>query len=122
LIGQTISHYRIFEKLGEGGMGAVNKAEDIRLKRTVVVKLLPNRDADPEARERFLREAQLAALLAVAAVAYRATLAWLDPAEIADIRDLFRRVREASWSSSSRLKVSWMRRNKPLRAELGGGE
>ncbi|MCP5119420.1 MAG: hypothetical protein GY953_52125 [bacterium] len=99
-LGKTISHYKIPEKLGEGGVGAVYKTEDIRLKRAVAVRLPPNRDADREVRERFLREAQITALLAAAAVAYWATLAWLAPAEIAEIRNLFRRVRVASWNPS----------------------
>jgi serine/threonine protein kinase len=59
--GQIISHYRILEKLGEGGMGLVYKAEDQKLKRTVALKFLP-RD-DPEMKERFLQEAQAAAAL-----------------------------------------------------------
>ena len=61
MTGQTISHYRILAKLGEGAMGVVYKAEDTKLRRTVALKFLLKQE--PELRARFLREAQAAAAL-----------------------------------------------------------
>jgi Tol biopolymer transport system component/tRNA A-37 threonylcarbamoyl transferase component Bud32 len=64
MVGHTISHYRVVEKLGEGGMGVVYKAEDSKLQRTVAVKFLVGHLlSDAEARQRFLREARAAAAL-----------------------------------------------------------
>ena len=77
MVGSIISHYRIVEKIGEGGMGVVYKAEDTKLDRVVALKFLaPHLLNNDEAKRRFLREAKAAAAqkqgLAEAAVALAA--------------------------------------------------
>lgn len=64
MIGKTVGHYEIIEKIGEGGMGVVYRAEDTRLKRTIALKFLPqDLTRSAEARERFIHEAQAASAL-----------------------------------------------------------
>ncbi len=64
MIGNVISHYRIFEKLGQGGMGVIYKAEDLKLKRIVAIKFLPESlTQDEESKLRFINEAQAASSL-----------------------------------------------------------
>ena len=64
MIGKTISHYKILDRIGRGGMGVVYKAEDTKLKRPVTLKFLPPAFAtDPNTKKRFMHEAQAASAL-----------------------------------------------------------
>src|SRR5215510_3090487 len=64
MIGQTLDHYRIESKLGEGGMGIVYKARDTHLDRTVAIKVLPpDKIADSSRKQRFVQEAKAASAL-----------------------------------------------------------
>ncbi|MFQ5752744.1 MAG: protein kinase, partial [bacterium] len=70
MVGKTISHYKIIEKIGEGGMGIVYKAKDTKLERTVALKFLSLTSIGDEEKKRFKREAKAAAALNHANIAH----------------------------------------------------
>jgi serine/threonine-protein kinase len=64
LVGRTLAHYKILEKIGSGGMGDVFKARDTKLERTIAIKVLPPEVmADPERRRRFVQEVRTASAI-----------------------------------------------------------